>query len=141
MDKFAFLEKFSRKLIKYCEKNDLAKVNEYLSLGVDVNTVNESEDHNERQAALMVASKNGHSAIVSRLVEVPRIDINYEDEEGWTAAHFASNNDEAECVKILEETFRVEWNKKDTEGKTPLYLAMEAVVNEYEDIVKIKSQY
>jgi len=131
------MDKLSRQFIKYCEKNNLAKVNKCLSLGVDVNTVSgsESEDYNQGQTALMIACKYGHSAIISRLVQVPGLDINYSDTDyGWTAAHLASHNGMTECVVILAETGRVDWNKKDDEGKTPLYNALE---DRHDDIISI----
>ena len=52
------MERKARKFIKYCRSNNLAKVNQYLSLGVDVNTVNNSDDDQDAdgsQSALMIA--------------------------------------------------------------------------------------
>ena len=43
-----------------------------------------------QRTPLMFASIAGNSAIVSRLVQVPGLDINYQDEYGITAAHLAS---------------------------------------------------
>ena len=49
---------------------------------MDVNTGSESdENYNGKQTALMIACKNGYSAIVSKLVEVPELDIKYAEEE------------------------------------------------------------
>ena len=64
---------------------------------------------------LISACKDGNSAIVSRLVEVPGRDINYQDENGDTAAHVART----ECVKILAETGTVDWSKGNKTGETP----------------------
>ena len=91
--------------------SNLAKVNDYLSRGIDVNTVD-----GEKATALMIACRQGYSAIVSRLVEVPGLDINYEV-DGCTAAHLASFNGETECVRILALAGRVDWNKRDFEGR------------------------
>ena len=118
------MEKHARKFIKYCDKNDLAKVNEYLSLGVDVNTVNDIDDHDGKQSALMIACKNGHTAIVTRLVEADGLDINYEDEFGHNAANLAGYNGSTKCVDILVEIDRVDWNQADKRGRTPLFLAL-----------------
>ena len=85
--------------------------------------------------ALMFACEAGNPDIVSRLVEVPGLDINYQDEDGKTAAHcvsanvntgglFMSDEDHTDCVRILAETGRVDWNKRDKRGCTPLYSAM-----------------
>ena len=127
----------ARKFIKYCDRNKLAKVNECLSRGVDVNTVSQSRPLacNRGQTALMVACKNGFSTIVSRLIEVPGLDLNYETEDGYTAAHLASGNGHTECVKILAQTGKVDWNKRDSEGKTPLFWALEDVHWDTVDII------
>ena len=136
------MDKLARDFIKYCGKNNLAKVNKCLSLGVDVNTVNESEDYNAGQTALMIACKNGCSSIVSRLVQVPGLDINYsETDGGYTAAHLACYNGHldgsTECVVILAETGRVDWNKRDSEGKTPLHMGLD---DNIDDIINIISK-
>ena len=52
--------------------------------------------------ALMFACDAGNPAIVSRLVQVPGLDINYQDEkDGWTAALGASRHSHTECVRHL----------------------------------------
>ena len=81
--------------IKCCQDNKVEKLEECLSLGVDVNTVS---------GCLMDACNHGNPAIVSRLVQVPRLDINYQDEYGNTAALMASWKGRTECVRILAET-------------------------------------
>ena len=58
--------------------------------------------------ALMFACKRGNSAIVSRLVQLPMLDINYQDEQGFTAAHWVSLWGETEYVRMLAETGRVD---------------------------------
>ena len=68
----------------------------------------------------MFACHRGNPAIVSRLVQVPGLDINYQNKDGETAAHLASYNGQTECVRILAETDRVDWNKADNWGCTPL---------------------
>ena len=83
--------------------------------------------------ALMTACDAGNPAIVSRLVEVPGLDINYQNERGQTAAHRASLG-ETRCVRILAETGKVDWNIRDEHDNTPLY---QALVKGYSDIVEI----
>ena len=103
-----------------------------MSLGVDVNTVNHSDDDQDadgEQSALMIACKNGHSAIVSRLIEVEGLDINYEDELGYNAANLACYNGSTECVDILVQTDKVDWNKVDKKGRNPLFSAVESLVD------------
>jgi len=73
--------------------------------------------------ALMFASRAGNSAIVSRLVQVPGLDINYQDKYGVTAAHLASGWGHTEYVRILAETGKVDWNKRNKWG-SPLYWAL-----------------
>ena len=82
----------------------------------------------------MFACNAGNPAIVSRLVQVPGLDINYIDENDDTAAHGASWHGHTECVRILAETDRVDWNKRDEEGGSPLYWGLEGG---HSDIVSI----
>ena len=74
----------AREFIRHCLDNNLVGVTDCLARGLDVNTVNSSG-----QSALMFACSRGNSAIVSRLLEVPGLDVNYQDENGVTAAHLA----------------------------------------------------
>ena len=110
---------------RHCEENNLEGVNDCLSSGVDVNTTTHWLE-NSRLTGLMFACYFGHPAIVSRLVQVPGLDINYQDEDGKTAAHWAIELNECntEIVRILAETGRVDWNKKDKWGSTPLFWAL-----------------
>ena len=87
--------------------------------------------------ALIFACRAGYSAIVSRLVQVEGLDINYQDEEGWTAAHEASMRGHTECVRVLAETGRVDWNIRNKWGNTPLYWAL---YRGHSDIVDIITQ-
>ena len=84
--------------------------------------------------ALMGACHVGNSAEVSRLVQVPGLDIDYQNEHGFTAAYWATKMGQTECVRILAETGRVDWNKRDKVGRTPLYMA---IMTENFDIVDI----
>ena len=70
----------SQNFIQDCKNNNLKVLKKCLSRGVDVNTTQESDG--KQVSALMVACEAGNSAIVSRLVEVPGLDINYETAEG-----------------------------------------------------------
>ena len=74
--------------------------------------------------ALMFACWLGSPAIVSRLVQVPKLDVNFQDENGNTAAHLASLSGHTECVRMLAETGRVNWNYSLIwGGQTALYQA------------------
>ena len=75
--------------IEHCRDNNLEGVTDCLSRGVDVNTTEECDG--KQVSALMVACGVGNSAIVSRLVQVPGLDINQQDEVFYeTAAQLAS---------------------------------------------------
>ena len=84
----------------------------------------------------MFACNAGNSAIVSRLVEVPGMDINYQ-ESGWsqTAAHIATMFGHTECVRKLAETRKVDWNKTDKIGLTALYWALKDGHSDIVDII------
>ena len=84
---------------------------------------------------LMFACRAGNSAIVSRLVQVPGLDINYQDRRGWTVAQRASGRCHTQCVRILAETGRVDWNKRNKRGRTPLYLALRRGRSDIVDII------
>ena len=83
--------------------------------------------------ALMKACNSNKTARLSRLVQVPGMDINKQDLNGETVAHKASNG-RAECVRILAETGRVDWNMRNDWDYTPLYYAL---LGGYSDIVDI----
>ena len=85
--------------------------------------------------ALMFACEAGNSDIVSRLVQEPGVDLNYEDEFGETAAHQACRRSRVECVRILAETGRVDWNKGNMRDMIPLYWALEAGCSGIVDII------
>ena len=118
-----------RQFFRHCVDNNLEGVNDCLSRGVDVNTKGGLQ-----WTGLMYACEAGNPAIVSRLVQVSGLDINYQNIYGSTAAYLASYFGHTECVRILAETGRVDWNKADMEGKTPLYWAL---IGGHSDIVDI----
>ena len=107
--------------IAHAYGNNLEGLNDCLTRGVDVNF--KQEEQNGR-TALIISCSLGHSALVSRLVQVPGLDIDCEDKLTATAAHHASCWGRTECVRILANTGRVDWNKEDLEGRTPLYYAL-----------------
>ena len=116
---------------KHCRDNNLEGVHECLSLGVDVNT---NTLGGAEFTGLMVACIYNNPAIVSRLVQVPGLKINYQDENGWTAALLACRAGRTQCVRILADTERVDWNKRNKWGHTPLHSAL---YNGHSDIVDI----
>ena len=87
-----------------------------------------------RETALIKACSVGDSDLVSRLVPVAGLDLNYQDDLGSSAADRASYHGHTECVKILADTGRVDWRKKDNWDGTPLYWAL---FRRHSDIVEI----
>ena len=110
--------------LRDCQENNLDGVNDCLSRGVDVNTTKSN-----KWSGLMFACERGHSAIVSRLVQVPGLDINYQD------VIMASYHGQTKCARKLAETGRVDWNKRDREGETPLYLVLDRRHSDIMDII------
>ena len=90
------------------------------------------------RTALMIACTLGNSVIVSRLVQISELNINYQDKIGCTAALLATLWGCTICVKILAETGSVDWNKGDDGTGTPLYHALS---NGYCDIVDIITEH
>ena len=81
--------------------------------------------------ALMVACHRGNAHIVSRLLQIPGLDTNYQADYGYTAAHIAihaygeQEMRSPECLEILAKNDKVDWNKKDNSGQSPLESALE----------------
>ena len=134
--------------LHHCHKDNIEGVTDCLSRGVDVNTVSEdgldwsdikfdiTANYRNQWTGLMVACEFGNSAIVSRLVQVPGLDINYQDEGGITAALQACMKGRTECVRILADTGRVDWSKGKEGGRTPLYKALLWGYSDIVDIIK-----
>ena len=93
------------------EKNYLELLEMLLSNDVEIN--NTVRKYGYERTALMVACSAGNSAIVSRLIQEPDLDINYEDRRGYTALLLADESGHTDCVRILAETGRVDWNKRE----------------------------
>ena len=108
--------------LTYCNNNQLDQVRACLTLSVSPNTVSgdnkwsglriAAKNNNEElldilisqhdidinivtkynMTALMIACYRGHHNIVSRLVTIPGINIQYQGSGGMTAAHWAAYN-------------------------------------------------
>ena len=152
-----------------CQNNNVEKLRDCLARGVDVNLVDQDWSglniaayygHSEtldvllahpdieinkaanNATALLYTCRFGRAGILSRLVQVPELDINHQDEDGDTAAHLAcygyyshSCINHERCVRILAETGRVDWNKRDNDGQTPLYFALLRGHSDIADII------
>ena len=62
----------NRQFLKYCQENNLRKVRESLSRGVDVNTVSE----NGRWSGLTIAAHKNYPELLDILLSQPDIKIN-----------------------------------------------------------------
>ena len=110
------------RFLEICRNNQVQAVNDFLK-----------DFYKDLWSGLRAACRHGNSAIVSRLIQEPGLDINYQNEIGWTAAHLAWRH--TECVRILAETDRVDWNKADRRGRTPLYWALKYGHSDTVDII------
>lgn len=84
--------------------------------------------------ALLLASANGHKAVVEALLAHPNIDINNQNKLGWSALFAASGNGHPETLSVLLNHPGIKANQLNTEGSTPWMLA---AGNGHEAVVKI----
>lgn len=75
--------------------NDIVLVNFLVSVGVDVNFVD-----NNNQSHLMVAVRNGSLAIAKMLID-SGVDVNFEDENGFSVLMFAVQQNNQALVNLL----------------------------------------
>ena len=62
---------------------------------------------------------------VSRLLQVPGVNITARDNRGATPAYWAVANNSVESLAILARDLRLDWwNYRSISGKTPLYVAI-----------------
>ena len=157
------MEELKDKFLQDCEDNNQEGVRDCLSRGVDVNTLSEDGwsgldiaaeknypelleiflSHSQIKIdnkALLAACVHGNSAIVTRLVQVPGLDIMYENEKGGTAVNLASVRGHTECLKILAETGKVDWNKRNRSGRTPLHWALYGGQSDIVDFISQQPQ-
>ena len=73
---------------------------------------------------LMTACGNGLTEAVQRLIQVPEIDLNFQNNKGVTAAMWAVTGGKDECVKMLRNVPGVNWNIKDKSGWSPITYAI-----------------
>ncbi|MBM9591777.1 ankyrin repeat domain-containing protein [Leptospira sp. 201903075] len=105
------------------------RVRQLINLGYDINS---PEDTFERLTPLMIASKEGHTEIVSLLVSV-KVELNAKTRNGHTALMMASYNRYPRIVKILLDA-GANPNLVTNEGHTAL---SEILFSEREEIVRL----
>ena len=112
------------KFIMLCDEGDLEGVQAALQNGVDVN----SKDLSFGQTGLMMALRQGHTAVVNLLLGQEGIDVNISDCLDQTALHQAAQDGQnSECLSLLlaRGDLTASVNQKDWAGQTPLLLAVE----------------
>jgi ankyrin repeat protein len=75
-----------------------------------------------RRSALHIAAYDRHTRVISKLLGVPGIEVDAQDENFETPLHLAAKNGSQGTVKLLLE-FGAKVNAKDKKGLTPLHLA------------------
>ena len=103
----------------------------YPQLDVNKPAFAKSESNRFWWTALIFACHGGNSSIVSRLVQLPRLDIMYQDEGGHTAAHWAIIKGHSECLRILAQTRKIDWNLENTDGFSALDFQFREQMGEY----------
>ena len=75
---------------------------------------------------LIIASIKGLAEIVRLLLDVPGIDVNKGDSDGWTPLHWASYKEHIEILRLLLDIDvpGIDVNKADKNGNTPLNWAI-----------------
>ena len=78
----------------------------------------ESDGYSERimSSGFIEACYNGHTEIVTLLLEDSRIDVNKGDNDGTTGFIYACSNGQREIVSLLLEDSRIDVNKEDNTG-------------------------
>ena len=84
-------------------------------VGINADHANEHGD-----AALAMASQDGHCDTVRALLAVDGINANHHDEDGNTALHLASSHGHAEVVRTLLATDGIDANHTNQQGSTAL---------------------
>ncbi|EMY62414.1 ankyrin repeat domain-containing protein [Leptospira terpstrae] len=105
------------------------RVRQLIKQGYDINT---PEDTFEKLTPLMIASKEGHTEIVSLLVST-NVDLNAKTRNGHTALMMAAYNRYPRIVKILLDA-GANPNLVTNEGHTAL---SEILLSEKEEIVRL----
>ena len=68
---------------------------------------------NSQWTPLMFACDGYKHYIATKLVRVPGLDINYQDEYGYTAVQLSCIYGDTHSLRILAETGKVDWNRGD----------------------------
>ena len=109
--------------IKYCNDNNLEKVQAYLTLAEDLEVdINAVDDYGD--SAAHWAASNGHTEVTRILAATGLVDWNKRNNYGWTPLHLALYWGYFEVAGIIMEQSNIDFSLKTTSGWT---VAMAAV--------------
>ncbi|KAH9491361.1 hypothetical protein Btru_031331 [Bulinus truncatus] len=117
------------RLIKASKLGDTSRISE---LGSDCLEVNQVEKSINSYTPLMIASMNGHSDAVKRLID-SGADVNAEDTNGRTSLFFAIHGGKMDIIQMIIQS-HVDVNKSDNCGRTALMMAS---AKNYDGVVKL----
>lgn len=95
---------------------------ELLSVGVDVNYVNDKKN----RAPVHLAAMNGCKDVLNALLKYPGVNINILDADGNSALHLAVITRNSECLQLLLESKDIQPNLINIEGMTAAYMAADS---------------
>ena len=81
--------------------------------------MSEMQDIETGNSALMLASANGHLEIVTFLLSLSKLSLNFQNKSGNTALHWACLNGKVEIVSFLLETAGADANLVNCNGERP----------------------
>ncbi|KAF5675926.1 ankyrin repeat-containing protein [Fusarium denticulatum] len=87
------------------------------NVGVD------ARDTKNSQTPLLLASRNGHEAVVKMLLDIGKVNIDARDKGGQTPLSCAAENGHEVVVEMLLDTGKVDVDARDKGGRTLLWLA------------------
>ena len=103
--------------IKYCTKNNLEKVQAYLTLAEDLEFDLNAVDHIGATGAHW-AAKAGHTEVIRLLAATGLVDWNKRDSNGWTPLHLALLHVNLEVAEIILEQDDVDLTDLTNGGST-----------------------
>ena len=113
-------EKSDRNLIIKKINFDDIKTNSKMNTNPNISPSNNQDNQKNRE--LLIISKKGDKEKLLELISSNKININYQNENGWSALHFASNEGSSKIVDILIKS-KIDVNLKTNEKKTALHIS------------------